>query len=126
MLIAFSAATDFAYAANELAIGPKAKVRKLELSITPPKDLNFKSRLELSKLRYAAAMKYPQLLCKQYAPDGPTFGQLEDNKPWWGHVGRAYYGEGQNSIRGDSVQSINLLNPFLLVADVTVAPLPKD
>jgi hypothetical protein len=120
------ASAHAAHAANELAIGSKAKVSALELSIAPPQNLNFKSRLELSKLRYAAAMKYPQLLSKQYAPDGPTLGQLQDNKPWWGDIGRAFYGEGQNSIRGDSVQSTNLLNPFLLVSDVTIAPLPKD
>jgi hypothetical protein len=120
------AVSHAAHAANELAIGPKAKVRTIELSINPRIDLNFKTKLELSDLRYRAAMKYPQLLLKKYVPDAPTLGQLEDKKPWWGDVGRAYYGEGQNSIRGDSVQSTNLLNPFLLVSDVTIAPLPKD
>jgi len=126
LLIFFLGLSTPVYAANELAIGPRAKVRAIEISITPPQDLNFKTRLELSKLRYIAAMKYPQLLCHQYVPDGPTLGQIEDKKPWWGHVGRAYYGEGPNSIKGDSVQSTNFLNPYLLVSDVTIAPLPKD
>ncbi|MDZ4834389.1 MAG: hypothetical protein SGJ27_11485 [Candidatus Melainabacteria bacterium] len=123
---ALVASTTQANAANELAIGPKARVSSVDITIVPPEDFNFKTRMQLSLLRYKAAMRYPQLLCKQYVPDSATFGQIADKKPWWGVIGLAYYGAGNNSIKGVSVQSMDFLNPYLLVSDNTVGPLPKD
>jgi hypothetical protein len=126
LVVLFCLTANEALAANELAIGPRAKVSSIDITIERLIDLNFKTRAQLSTLRYRAVMKYPQLLAKQYAPDAATFGQIEDRKPWFGTLGLAYYGIGKDSIKGPSVQSMHFINPYLLVGDGTVGSLPKD
>jgi hypothetical protein len=125
-LVALAAIPTQAALANDLALGQTAKVTKLSIPIVPPTDFNFKGRATLYAMRQAQVMKYPELLTAQYVPDGECFGQIEDQRPWWGTYGLSYYGSGKNSIKGPSLESRFFLNPFLLAGDRSGLGLPKD
>lgn len=79
-------------------------------------EFDFRTKAEIYAGRTYEVMKYPQLLEKNYAPSDAVFGQIVDKKPWWGILGRCYYGDGEQSIAGPSEQSRYVMNPFLLVA----------
>jgi len=113
--------------ANELAIGTSAKTYgSIDIPIEPPADFNFKSRAEIFALREKEINKHFALLREPYQPDKSVFGAMKDGKPWWGDVGRAYYGSGENSIKGKSIVSRSILNPFLLAAVGTTLSLPRN
>jgi len=97
-----------------LAIGDAAKVEQINVSIQSPADLDYKTKAEVLQLRTEAVLRYPQLLSGSYEPSREVFGQIEDNRPWWGLIG-LYLGPGERSIEGDSEESRFLLNPYLLI-----------
>lgn len=102
--------------ANELALGSKAKINSvLTIPITPPIELDWKTRDDVLGLREKEIRKYPQLLADQYVPS-ECFDLVEDNKPWWGLWGLHVYRQGKHAIDGPSKESEYLLNPFRLVA----------
>jgi hypothetical protein len=83
-----------------LAIGTNANSpESIAIAIEPPADFNFKKSREILALRRQQVEKYRQLLTKPYQPSEEVFGQLEDGKPWWGLLGLACFGPGNNSIR---------------------------
>lgn len=124
--VAFVVALSEQCFANDLAVGRSAKAEYVDVAIAPARDFNFKSRAELFALRMDAIQQHPELLNGAYHLDQATFGQIVDKRPWWGDLGQAYYGPGQNSIKGKSLESRFFLNPYLLVGDRVSYTLPKD
>ncbi|MCL4457769.1 MAG: hypothetical protein M1147_10745 [Nitrospirae bacterium] len=100
---------------NALSINNLAKEEMLEIELQPVTELDFKSKAEVLKLRTEAVYKHSHLILGDYKPSEPIFGQMEDCAPWWGVLGMSYYGNGEKSIEGPSLQSISILNPYLLV-----------
>ena len=86
-----------------------------ELSLNPMLELDFLTREEIFSLRKKFVFQYPELAPKDYSPSEEVFGSIEDGRPWWGILGRSYYGDGQESIMGASAESLFLVNPYLLV-----------
>jgi len=114
------------HANNDLAIGKSAKTAGVvNISISPQADFNFKPSAEIFARRNQEVMKHPDLITGKYTINRDVFGQIVDGRPWWGTLGEGYYGAGQNSIRGLAVQSIFILNPFLLAAIRATPGLPR-
>lgn len=112
---------------NELSTGKTAKTAGcVDIAIVPPADFNFKPRAHIFAMRKREVMKHPELLKGKYVPDEDVFGQMEDNRPWWGTVGQSYYGAGPKSIVGPALVSCAILNPYLLVELDMTPTLPKD
>jgi hypothetical protein len=106
----------------------------ISLEINYPVELDNKTKQEIYDLRKSYVSQYGAVLLKKqyspyellanpnllksqyrYTPSDAVFGQIADNKPWWGTLGLTYYGIGQKSIEGPSEESRFLINPFLLV-----------
>jgi hypothetical protein len=116
-----------ALAANELLLGKAAKVSgPVDIAIIPPADFNFKSKAEILQMRKREVLKHPELLNGPYVPGRGVFGQMEDRKPWWGILGEAFYGRGQNSIKGEARESRFILNPFLLAGERSVVSIDQS
>jgi len=127
VVLLINISTNAVYADNELAIGKSAKATGvIDIPIVPPGDFNFKTRVEIFAMRKSEIMKHANLLKGAYAPSNDVFGQVVDRRPWWGTLGEAYYGSGQNSIKGQAVQSRYVLNPFLLAAIRATPGLPRE
>src|SRR5271154_681384 len=113
--------------ANELALGQSSKITgPIDIPIVPPADFNFKTKAEILQIRKREVLKHPELLKGTYIPDEQVFGRIEDKKPWWGIFGQAYYGAGQNSIRGPAEESRFILNPFLLAGEPATEGMDKS
>jgi len=78
-------------------------------------DLNFRSKQEIYDLRKDAVSLYSPLSGGTYSPSDNIFGQIQDAKPWWGILGKSYYGNGATSILGPAEESRFITNPYLLV-----------
>jgi hypothetical protein len=101
---------------NRLLLGQSAKVHgKYSIAANPMEELDFKTKQEIYDLRKARVLQHPDLAPEHYAPSEAVFGQVMDKRPWWGIYGIYFYGNGQNSVKGPSEQSIFLLNPYLLI-----------
>lgn len=101
---------------NRLSLGPQAKVQSfVNLAINPPTEFDFKSRSEIENWRRNCAYQHSELLLYQYTPMQAIFGQIEDNKPWWGLDGQFFYDSGNRSIDGLSEESRYVNNPYMLV-----------
>lgn len=87
----------------------------LNIEINLPIELDFKTKAQIYEIREEYVSQYPQLAPKNYRPCDDIFGQIEDNKPWWGMEGQFFYGSGEKSIAGLSEESRFILNPYLLV-----------
>lgn len=102
--------------ANTLFIGETAKVHgTIPIPLTPMAELNFRSKHDIFELRRKLALQHPELTGNNYQPSESVFGQIIDNKPWWGLYGIFGFGPGQKSIEGPSVESRFYLNPFMLI-----------
>lgn len=120
-LVSPIAAPLLPHRSNSLAINQHAKVSgAVQLKIEPPVDINFKTRAAVMQARTAAVDQHPELLLSEYEPSYAVFGMIEDGRPWWGTKGMAYYGPGKRSIRGPSMHSTFIMNPFML-AGITPA-----
>jgi thiol-disulfide isomerase/thioredoxin len=86
-----------------------------ELAISPPADLNFKSRADILEMRRKAVARYPGLAPAGYSPAEAVFGQIADGKPWWGLDGFFHYGQTPQSIEGPAEESRFILNPYILI-----------
>jgi hypothetical protein len=86
-----------------------------EVSLNPMMELDFLKKEEIFSLRKKFVFQYPELAAKDYAPSEKVFGSLEDGLPWWGILGRSFYGDGQQSIKGVSLESLFITNPYLFV-----------
>ncbi len=115
MVIAITTHTC-AQGVNNLRLGQNAAVKSIvEINLEPVKNLNYKSRAEILNMRTNLVNQHANLLENQYIPNLEIFGQIVDNKPWWGVIGSCIYGSGNRSIEGPSEETRFLLNPFLLV-----------
>lgn len=104
---------------NALIIGSNANpvaTEPIHIAIQSPIELDYKTKADVLALRRQEALRYPELLSGAYAPCDQVFGQMEDNRPWWGIAGQFYYGSGENSVNGVSEEARFIVNPYLLVA----------
>ncbi len=101
---------------NALAIGQRSIVESLNVPIADNIDLDNMTRDEIYTLRQEAVMEYPWLMYSKYEPSIAVFSNVEDNLPWWGTAGWYYYGSGELSASGLSKESLQILNPYLLVS----------
>lgn len=97
---------------------PDVSGTPVEIESNPPQCFNFASKTDILALRthLVAMHSHTLLVGASYTPNASVFGELEDNKPWWGMQGEAVWGVGQRSIEGDSEESRFVLNPYVLVA----------
>ncbi|MFA5161464.1 MAG: hypothetical protein WC421_04380 [Elusimicrobiales bacterium] len=103
--------------ANSLALGGASRAAgAVEIPISEPVYLNFKTREEIFALRSAAVAAQPLLSDGRYSPSEAMFGQMQSGRPWWGEDGLFFYAEDPKwSIQGRSERSRVVVNPFLLV-----------
>ncbi|TAL31398.1 MAG: hypothetical protein EPN97_11105 [Alphaproteobacteria bacterium] len=92
-----------------------APVTNVEIPLNPMMELNNRKKQDIYDIRRMYAEKYPQFMGSNYKPSDDVFGQIEDDRPWWGILGRSYYGAGENSIQGPAEASRFIANPLLLV-----------
>ena len=100
---------------NRLALGAEAATDTVDIALSPPQELDGKTRSAILELRRQAVVLYPDLLAGSYTPSTQVF-QISDGLPWWGIVGQFYHGKGERSTDGPSEESRFILNPYLLVA----------
>jgi hypothetical protein len=101
---------------NALAIGERAKVESIDVTIHPPIELDTLTKEEVLELRIGEVYRYPELLFSAYEPNSRVFGEIVDGLPWWGIAGKFYYGQGEQSIEGQSDEARFIMNPYLLIA----------
>lgn len=89
--------------------------KQVVLEIAKPIELDFKMKNEIFEIRKKSVALYSELLGKPYEPSQVIYGQIGDQKPWWGMFGIFHYGNGQKSIEGPSEESRMLLNPYVLI-----------
>lgn len=118
---AFTLLINVPASGGQLSVGPAAKSKgEICLSLSGVSSLNGRTRSQIIQERRRAIGKYP-LFNGIYSPSAPVFGQVEDNKPWWGYYGMYVYRRGLKSPEGPSKESRFIFNPYLLVAaDPTV------
>ncbi len=105
-----------AQAYNSIKFGDNCAVKgQVEITLEPLANFNYKSKAEILNLRTNIVNRNSNLLNQQYVPSTEIFGQVVDNKPWWGVWGACIYGPGDKSIDGPSEESRFILNPFLLI-----------
>ena len=100
---------------NRLALGAMAAADTVDIALSPPQEMDGKTRSSILELRREAAALYPDLLAGSYTPSRQVFS-ISDGLPWWGVAGQFYYGKGERSTDGPSEESRFILNPYLLVA----------
>ncbi len=100
---------------NSLAIKDKAKVAFEELPINPPVNLK-PGKEQIYRFRKLMANSHSELLTINYTPEEAIFGNMHDGRPWWGTLGKYYWGEGAHCVDGPADQSRFIGNPFLLAA----------
>lgn len=99
--------------ANKLIINKKDNLT-YSIPINKPVELDFLSKQKVFELRKKYAAMSPKFIKKNYKPNEIVFGQIEDNKPWWGLNGMMFGGSGKRSIEGLSEESRSINNPLLL------------
>ena len=102
----------FCYAAEQKK---EKSIDFITIKLNPLMELSYKSKSEIYDIRKIYVKQYPELVKKDYAPSDAVFGQVQDNKPWWGILGLSYFGPGKYSIAGPAEESRFLANPFLFV-----------
>jgi hypothetical protein len=88
---------------------------EISIPLRPPAEFDFKTKQEIYAIRRERVLQYQQFAPADYRPSEKVFGQIQDNRPWWGLLGLSYYGPGQNSIEGASEESRFIINPYILV-----------
>ena len=101
---------------NGLLLGDAAQVRgEYTIPLNPMAELDFMTKKEVYDLRKRSVLQHNGLVREGYEPSEAVFGQIVDNRPWWGIYGIYGLGPGQRSIEGPSEESRFLLNPYLLI-----------
>lgn len=85
-----------------------------KIAINEPIELDFLSKQKVFDIRKKHAAMSPAFIPANYMPSDTVFGQIQDNKPWWGLNGMMFKGAGQHSIDGLSEESRAINNPLLL------------
>ncbi len=80
------------------------------VAINEPTELDFLTKKQIFDLRKQYAAQTPTILPSDYSPSDIVFGQIEDNKPWWGLLTNE---PGEQSIDGRSEESRFINNPLL-------------
>lgn len=88
-----------------------------DLRINSMSDYDYMSKKEIYDIRKKYVSE--SLFAKpNYEPSEKVFGQIVDGKPWWGNVrcGKLnYQGDYHERIEGDSIVSVQMNNPNVLV-----------
>lgn len=82
------------------------------IAINEPTELDFLTKQQVFDIRKKYAAMSPAVIPADYTPSDTVFGQIEDNKPWWGLITTK---PGEHSIDGLSEESRFVNNPLLLV-----------
>jgi hypothetical protein len=101
---------------NALAIGTRSEVDSVAIALLNPTEFDSMSSEDILSLRQQAVALHPELFVGKYRPYRNVFGSIDSGAPWWGTNGEYYYGSGEQSVDGPSVQSKYVLNPYILVA----------
>jgi len=101
---------------NALAIGNRSEVDSLKVTLLNPAEFDSMSSEDILSLRQQAVELHPELIVGKYRPAREVFDSIDSGASWWGINGEYFYGSGENSIEGPSVQSKYILNPFILVS----------
>jgi hypothetical protein len=102
---------------NVLAIGEFSKVQgEIKVPIFKLISLSNLSRDEILKKRENFVNQTPDLIKNPYHPTGAVFANMQSGLPWFNLYGFFYRGKSSNSVKGPSVESRTIANPFLLVA----------
>lgn len=88
-----------------------------DLRINPMSDYDYLSKKEVYDIRkkYVSESVWAN---DNYEPSEEVFGQIADNKPWWGDMRcdiMDYKGDYHEHIEGDSMVSVQMNNPNALV-----------
>lgn len=97
------------------------------LKVNLPSEYNYLSKEQIYKIR-KKYVKNSIFYKDGYEPSEEVFGQIVDNKPWWGLIACGqlnYTGDYHERIEGDSKVSIQMNNPNALVG-LSLAYLPWD
>jgi hypothetical protein len=87
----------------------------VEIPLKPLYELDYLTKAQVYSLRTGAVNEHPEFAPRIYKPSEDVFGEILDGRPWWGILGLSYFGPGQMSIEGPSLQSHYITNPYLLV-----------
>ena len=99
-----------------LAIGRNYVVESLSVPIADHVKQDGMSRNQVYEMRQKAVMEFPWLLYTTYEPARTVFNGIDKNLPWWGTAGWYFYGAGDQSASGLSIESLQILNPYLLIS----------
>jgi hypothetical protein len=92
----------------------------VRIPLNPTVEYDGATRADILARRGARVSEHAEALAAfgsvRWAPSPAVFGQIVDGKPWWGLVGIARRGSGEQSIEGDSEESRFIENPLLLFA----------
>lgn len=96
---------------NELFINTKDN-STYNVPINEPIELDFLTKQHVFDIRKKYAAADQPIIPANYTPSDTVFGQIQDNKPWWGLITK---NPGEHSIDGLSEESRYINNPLLLV-----------
>ena len=102
---------------NKQAFNPQPTSISKNLKINPPSEYNYLTKKQVFDIR-EKFVKQSIFYKKNYKPSEEVFGQIVDNKPWWGLISCSeldYKGDYHERIEGDSKVSIQMNNPNALV-----------
>ncbi len=87
------------------------------LKINPPSEYNYLSKQQIFDIR-KNHVKHSIFARENYEPNSIVFGDIVDNKPWWGSIKcnqLNYKGDYHENIQGPSKVSVQMNNPNALV-----------
>ena len=84
----------------------------VSIPLHAPIELDGKTRQEILSWRTSRVLMHKELILGDYKPTQEIFGQIQDNKPWWGIEGQFCYGPQQQGLLGNSEESRFLGNRF--------------
>ena len=87
----------------------------VEIAFHEPEEFDYFTKEEVLFLRKKYVNEHGNLVEGTYEPSGHVFGDVADEKPWWGLEGQYCLGNGEQSIDGESEESRFVSNPFLLL-----------
>jgi len=87
----------------------------LPVAVMPMTEIDLQTKSAILAMRRRSVESYPQIWGAPYAPSRFVFGELKSGKPWWGLLGKFYYGRGMLSSEGPSLETRFLNNPLLLI-----------
>lgn len=102
--------------ANLLILGEQGREGELQVPLTLPIDINDIPLPAVLRVRGEIFEQHKDLLQSSYVPSEGIFHRIKDIGKWLSESGYYIHGPGQDAWRGKSVESLQILNPLLLIA----------